>query len=179
MKDKASDLGRPGHGTSRLRFGGAVTNHPLRWLAPILGALLVWGALGFFGYAAGWTAHKDRAQSVLKSPVRPVDQAKASVPPCVQAPPQVGQLAGTLTIPAIGLKAPVEEGTDDAELNVAAGHAPASVWPGATGSAVFLAHDVSYFVHLNSLQPGDLIYYQDQCSTVAFQVSGQKIVNAG
>jgi sortase A len=179
VKDKASSVGRPGHGTSRFRFGGAVTNHPLRWLAPILGALLVWGALGFFGYAAGWTAHKDRAQSVLKSPVRPVDQAKASAAPCVQAPPQVGQLAGTLTIPAIGLKAPVEEGTDDAELNVAAGHAPASVWPGATGSAVFLAHDVSYFVHLNSLQPGDLIYYQDQCSTVAFQVSGQKIVNAG
>jgi LPXTG-site transpeptidase (sortase) family protein len=91
----------------------------------------------------------------------------------------VGQLAGTLTIPSIGLKAPIEEGTDDAELDVAAGHAPASVWPGATGSAVFLAHDVSYFVHINSLKPGDLIYYPDQCSTVAFQVTGQNLVNAG
>ncbi len=29
------------------------------------------------------------------------------------------------------------------------------------------------------MQPGDLIYYQDQCSIVAFRVSGQKIVNAG
>lgn len=148
-------------------------------MAPGLGALLVWGALGFVGYAVGWTVHKDRAQSVLRSPTRPADQAKATAAPCVQSPPQLGQLAGMLTIPAIGLKAPVEEGTDDAELNVAAGHAPASVWPGAAGSAVFLAHDVSYFVHLNSLQPGDLIYYKDQCSTVAFRVSGQKIVNAG
>jgi LPXTG-site transpeptidase (sortase) family protein len=147
-------------------------------LAPGVGAVLVWGALGFVGYAVGWTAHKDRAQSVLRGPTRPADQAKAAAP-CVQSPPQLGQLAGMLTIPAIGLKAPVEEGTDDAELNVAAGHAPASVWPGAAGSAVFLAHDVSYFVHLNSLQPRDLIYYQDQCSTVAFRVSGQKIVNAG
>jgi LPXTG-site transpeptidase (sortase) family protein len=112
--------------------------------------------------------------------VRPAEQAKkTATAPCVQSPPQVGQLAGTLTIPAIGLKAPVEEGTDDAELNVAAGHAPASVWPGAAGSSVFLAHDVSYFVHLNSLKPGDLIYYQDQCSTVAYLVTGQSVVNAG
>ncbi len=157
-----------------------MTNHPLRWFAPVLGALLVWGALGFIGYAVGWTAHKDRAQSVLGSHVRPAQQAKkTATAPCVQSPPQVGQLAGTLTIPAIGLTAPVEEGTDDAELNVAAGHAPASVWPGAAGSSVFLAHDVSYFVHLNSLKPGDLIYYQDQCSTVAYQVTGQNVVNAG
>jgi sortase A len=160
-------------------MGGAVTNHPIRWLVPVLGALLVWGAVGFFGYAAGWTAHKDRAQTVLDTHSRPVERAKTSTAPCVQSPPQVGQLAGTLTIPSIGLKAPIEEGTDDAELDVAAGHAPASVWPGATGSAVFLAHDVSYFVHINSLKPGDLIYYQDQCSTVAFQVTGQNLVNAG
>jgi sortase A len=157
-----------------------VTDRPLRWFAPVLGALLVWGALGFIGYAAGWTVHKDRAQSVLGSHLRPAEQAnKTATAPCVQSPPQVGQLAGTLTIPAIGLKAPVEEGTDDAELNVAAGHAPASVWPGAAGSSVFLAHDVSYFVHLNALKPGDLIYYQDQCSTVAYQVTGQQVVNAG
>ena len=123
-------------------------------MAPGLGALLVWGALGFVGYAVGWTAHKDRAQSVLKSPTRRVDQATATAAPCVQSPPQLGQLAGMLTIPAIGLKTPVEEGTDDAELNVAAGHVPASVWPGAAGSAVFLAHDVSYFVHLNSCSRG-------------------------
>lgn len=180
MKGKASYLGRPDDGESRLpQAGGAVTNHPVRWLVPVLGALLVWGALGFFGYAAGWTAHKDRAQSVLESHSRPVEQAEHSAAPCIQSPPQVGQLAATLIIPSIGLKAPIEEGTDDAELNVAAGHAPASVWPGATGSAVFLAHDVSYFVHINALKPGDLIYYQDQCSTVAFQVTGQNVVNAG
>jgi sortase A len=183
VKGKAPYRGRPDDGGSRLRRArgarGAATHHPVRWLVPVLGALLVWGALGFLGYAAGWTAHKDRAQSVLDSHSRPIQQAEHSAAPCVQSPPQVGQLAGTLIIPSIGLKAPIEEGTDDAELNVAAGHAPASVWPGATGSAVFLAHDVSYFVHINALKPRDLIYYQDQCSTMAFQVTGQKVVNAG
>ena len=68
--------------------------------------------------------------------------------------------------------APVEEGTDDQELNVAVGHDPQSVWPGVDGAAVFLAHDVSYFVHLNQLKPGDVITYQTACNTVKFQVSG-------
>jgi hypothetical protein len=70
-----------------------------------------------------------------------------------------------LSIPAIHLQAPVEEGTEDQELNVAVGHAPASVWPGAAGTSVFLAHDVSYFVHLDALKPGDVISYATACDT--------------
>ncbi len=38
---------------------------------------------------------------------------------------------------------------------MAVGHDPQSVWPGVDGAAVFLAHDVSYFVHLNELKAGD------------------------
>jgi sortase A len=150
---------------------------------PVLGALLIWGSLGFVGYAAGWTVHKHRANSQLveqiKTPTTAAAKSAAPAAPCVQAAPQVGQLAGVLSIPSLGLQAPVEEGTDDAELNVAAGHAPASVWPGSVGSAVLLAHDVSYFVHLGNLKAGDLITYRNQCSTVSFQVSGQQIVTTG
>ncbi len=164
-----------------------MVRHPVRWTAPLLGVVLIWGSLGFVGYAAGWTLHEHRAQAVLDSHARSIDQAKTSpggqaktsFAPCVESPPQTGQLAGTLIIPALGLKAPVEQGTDDAELAVAAGHAPASVWPGAPGTSVFLAHDVSYFVHLASLKAGDVILYQDQCSTVSFRVTTQTIVNAG
>jgi LPXTG-site transpeptidase (sortase) family protein len=84
-----------------------------------------------------------------------------------------------LRIPALNLTAPVEEGTDDQELNVSVGHDPQSVWPGVPGAAVFLAHDVSYFVHLNELKPGDVITYQTACNTVKFAVSDQQIVAAG
>ena len=59
------------------------------------------------------------------------------------------------------------------------GHDPQSVWPGVDGAAVFLAHDVSYFVHLNELKPGDVITYATACNTVTFQVSGQQVVPAG
>ena len=44
---------------------------------------------------------------------------------CQVAGVQPGQLSGILTIPAIDLHAPVEEGTDDPELNVAVGARPA------------------------------------------------------
>ena len=84
-----------------------------------------------------------------------------------------------MSIPAINLHAPVEEGTDDPELNVAVGHDPQSVWPGVDGAAVFLAHDVSYFVHLNALEPGDVITYATACNTVKFEVSAQQVVPAG
>jgi sortase A len=90
-----------------------------------------------------------------------------------------GQLSGILTVPALNLSAPVEEGSDDPELNVAVGHDAQSVWPGVNGAAVFLAHDVSYFVHLNQLEPGDVITYQTACNTVKFQVSTKQIVPAG
>jgi LPXTG-site transpeptidase (sortase) family protein len=98
---------------------------------------------------------------------------------CVVSGQQQGQLSGILHIPALNLTAPVEEGTDDQELNVAIGHDPQSVWPGVDGAAVFLAHDVSYFVHLNELKPGDVITYQTACNTVKFTVSTQQIVAAG
>ena len=90
-----------------------------------------------------------------------------------------GQLSGILTIRALNLDAPVEEGTDDPELDVAVGHDPQSVWPGVDGAAVFLAHDVSYFVHLDQLKPGDVITYQTACTTVQFEVSSQQVVAAG
>jgi LPXTG-site transpeptidase (sortase) family protein len=98
---------------------------------------------------------------------------------CQVAGVSPGQLSGILSIPALDLKAPVEEGTDDQELNVAVGHDPQSVWPGVDGAAVFLAHDVSYFVHLNELKPGNVITYRTACNTVRFRVSAQQVVPAG
>jgi sortase A len=144
--------------------------------ATALGAVLIWASLAFVGYATGWTIHKHRANSVLVAQVHTPAQPGAA---CVEATPQQGQLAGVIEVASLSLTAPVEQGTDDAELNVAAGHAPASVWPGQNGTSVMLAHDVSYFVHLGDLKPGDLITYRNQCQRWTFQVTGSKVVNAG
>lgn len=152
---------------------------------PALGAVLIWSSLGFVGYAAGWTIHKHRADSLLvaqmKTPASPVVPTSSASPAgeCIQASPQTGQLTGVLDIPALGLTAPVEQGTDDAVLAVATGHAAQSVLPGANGTSVLLAHDVSYFVHLGTVKTGDLVIYRNQCRTLSFQVTGEQVVTAG
>ncbi len=156
---------------------------PIRkWSVTLFGVVLIWAAIGFTAYAVAWQHHTDSAKSALlraQHAAMVKIAAKTHGAACLVSGQQQGQLSGILSIPALNLTAPVEEGTDDQELNVAVGHDPQSVWPGVNGAAVFLAHDVSYFVHLNDLKPGDVITYQTACNTVKFVVSGQQVVAAG
>ena len=153
-----------------------------RMSVTLIGVVLLFIAIFAASYAYAHQAHQRHAQAVLiaSEQVAMAKIARASHgASCQVAGVRPGQLSGILTIPAINLDAPVEEGTDDPELNVAVGHDPQSVWPGVDGSAVFLAHDVSYFVHLNALKPGDVITYATACNTVKFEVAGQQVVPAG
>lgn len=86
---------------------------------------------------------------------------------------------GLLVIPAIGLTAPVEEGTGDAELSVAVGHLQTSASPGTAGNAVLEAHDVSYFVNIDELTPGATILYETPCTTYTFTVQGHQVIAQG
>ena len=148
----------------------------------LLGVLLLFTAIFGATYALSHQLHQDYAGNVLlnsqKANAARVQQENHGAA-CTVSDVKEGQLSGILSIPAIHLQAPVEEGTDDAELNVAVGHAPASVWPGLSGTSVFLAHDVSYFVHLNALKAGDVITYATACNTWKYQVSDQQVVEAG
>ena len=158
--------------------GPVRTGRRRRVLVTGLGVGLIWGALGLAGYATGWQTHRRQATHTLLASQR---QARAAThgQPCVVASPTTGQLAGTLRIPALHLTAPVEEGTADTQLAVAVGHDATSVWPGQSGTAVFLAHDVSYFVHLGQLQAGDQVVYQTACNTVTYTVTEQQVVTQG
>jgi sortase A len=148
----------------------------------LVGVVLLFGAVFAGSYAFAHQERQRQAQSVLLATER---AAMAKIArqshgaACQVAGVLPGQLSGILTIPALNLHAPVEEGTDDQELNVAVGHDPQSVWPGVDGAAVFLAHDVSYFVHLDALKPGDAITYATACNTVTFRVRAHQVVPAG
>ena len=142
-----------------------------------MGLALVWGALGVAGYQLGWRLHSSHGQDALLRSAKAADRNSAS---CSQGTPASdGQLAGVLTLSKLGVTAPVEQGTDDAELNVAVGHADSTPFPGTAGTAVLLAHDVSYFAHIDQLQPGDTIDYQVGCVTHVFNVVGHTVVTAG
>lgn len=88
-------------------------------------------------------------------------------------------LAGILEIPAIGLKAPVLQGLDDAVLDVAVGHDAATPWPGARGESVLLAHDVSYFSSIDRLHNGDQIVWIDACHRTVFRVEQSLVTTPG
>jgi sortase A len=173
---------------------GATRKRSWGWVATVLGVSMFLVAAFAGAYAIAHQLHQDHAAQVLIQSEREAISKQSTAlqkagiktiagrshgASCQLTGVKSGQLSGILSIPSLNLKAPVEEGTDDAELNVAVGHDPYSVWPGLNGAAVFLAHDVSYFVHLNNLQPGDIITYETACSTVQFRVSGSQVVAAG
>ncbi len=148
----------------------------------VLGVALLWGALGVLGYRLGWQQHAAHARTALlryaPSP-QPLQGSAASCTSQPATPGSDGVLAGLLSIPKLGVKAPVESGTTDQVLNDAVGHFDGTAWPGQHGTSVLLAHDVSYFGHLGSLQPGDQVSYQSGCTTYTFTVTGHQVVKNG
>jgi len=128
-----------------------------------------------------WNNHSQRVGNAIVQREKALQRAatsRHSQGPCITTgAPNSG--TAIMEIPAISLTAPVEQGTGDAVLNVAVGHDPYSVWPGTNGTAVFNAHDVSYFLNLNHLHRGDLIRYQTACTQYEFQVQSGGIVKAG
>ena len=147
-----------------------------------LGVLLVASAVTWQVRATLWTTHSNRVGASL---IQKLERARAKAThskgtavPCTTTA-STGGPEGLLIIPAIGLTAPVEEGTDDAQLNVAVGHVPDSVWPGTTGNTVLEAHDVSYFVNIDQLKPGDTIEYQTACTTYDYTVQSHQVIKQG
>lgn len=86
---------------------------------------------------------------------------------------------GLLEVPALGLVAPVLQGTSDAVLNEAVGHDAGSVWPGEPGTSVLSAHDVTWFSAIGKLRAGDVVRYVTPCRTYNYQVTAHDIVSAG
>ncbi|MHB1974341.1 MAG: class D sortase [Acidimicrobiales bacterium] len=102
----------------------------------------------------------------------PIDPAKRLVAATSSHP-------GILSIPAIGLTAPVLEGLSDSILSISVGHDPLTVWPGVAGESVLLAHDVSYFSGLSRVRPGDLVTWRLGCYRAVFRVLGTMVTKPG
>ncbi|QSO50453.1 class D sortase [Alicyclobacillus curvatus] len=101
----------------------------------------------------------------------------AAAPTGVQ--PERGTLIGHLTIPKLGLNAPVTQGTALSILAHSAGHLETSVLPGELGTTVIAAHDVTYFHHIDELKNGDIITVQTAQGTFTYKVTDHKVVHVG
>jgi len=156
-----------------------------------VGILLVAGVGAWQIYASLWAAHStDTGRALvhrflqnraLSTPVQGSASTSdtADLTSCSASAQSSDPVEGLLEIPKLGVTAPVEQGDGDAQLAVAVGHDPDSVWPGTIGNSVLEAHDVSYFVALPNLSVGDTIRYVSPCTTYVFQVSGHTVVSQG
>jgi sortase A len=163
----------------------------IRWALITAVAVVVAGVVAWQVDASVSTTHSKQAgpavvrlsldNRVLSNPVQVSSPSAgtASLTSCAESAHSADPVRGLLEIPKLGVTAPVEQGSGDTQLDVAVGHDPHSVWPGATGNSVLAAHDVSYFVRLPELSAGDTILYVAPCTTYAFSVSGQRIVSPG
>ena len=162
MQPKISTRLRIGLGVGLILLSGAGIGYPLWWN---------------YRSSSGATRllakyQTERIVSNASSPRNRVSKSTATT--CV---PTGGP--GVLSIPAISLVAPVQQGIDDAVLNVSVGHNPATSWPGPDSAALLAAHDVSFFSRISQLQAGDEITYTVACGTYVFRVSKSEIAVTG
>ncbi|HEY7353332.1 MAG TPA: class D sortase [Terriglobales bacterium] len=81
-----------------------------------------------------------------------------------------------LSIPQIGLRAVVLEGTSDHSLLLGPGHMNGTALPGTKGNSVIAGHRDTFFRHVDRLKIGDDIYIQRKAKLFHFVVVRKKVV---
>lgn len=144
-----------------------------------LGAALLAFPLLFVGYGAFRQDQLAKAPAPWKPARVPAATASLSAVPASAVPaPALGQVMAYLRIPHIGVGAAVLQGTSDAVLATAPGHEPQSVMPGAAGTSVIVAHNLTFFRHIDALRPGDLLLVGTAQGTFTFAVQRALVVPA-
>lgn len=91
--------------------------------------------------------------------------------------PAEGENIGSLTIPALGQKLPIIEGTGAEELKRGVGHFIQSVLPGVEDNCVLSGHRDTVFSELGALKIGDQLIVQTSAGTYTYEIKGIRIVH--
>lgn len=89
-----------------------------------------------------------------------------------------GEVLTELSIPKIGLREVVIEGTASSSLLRGPGHMTGSAVPGSDGNSVIAGHRDTFFRHLQTLRIGDAIYVLRTGKRFHYIVFGKKVVQA-
>lgn len=87
---------------------------------------------------------------------------------------------GGLSIPKLGLDAPLLEGIRLTTLDNGPGHWPGTAMPGEVGNVVVAAHRTSHsaeFRNIDQLDPGDSVMFNTEAGAFEYKVTGTQIVN--
>src|SRR5579872_18504 len=89
-----------------------------------------------------------------------------------------GEVLTKLSIPRIGLRAVVMEGTSGRSLLLGPGHMTGSAIPGNGGNAVIAGHRDTFFRHLQNLRIGDAVYVMRSRKRFHYIVTEKRVVQA-
>ena len=92
-----------------------------------------------------------------------------------------GDAVGVLTVPALGLRTVIVDGTSSSSLKRGPGLDRRSYLPG-QGELVYIAgHRTTYgapFAHIDALKPGDPVYVELPYAKLTYRITGHRIVEA-
>jgi sortase A len=94
------------------------------------------------------------------------------------AHPNVGDKVGVLSIPSLGQKLPVIEGTGSGQLQRGVGHFHGSVMPGGADNCVLSGHRDTVFTKLGRLKKGDRLVVATAAGTFTYAITQIRIVRA-
>lgn len=154
-------------GAALITLGAALIAVPL-----VLPAFASWRQTELARTSAPWWP--PRTAAAHRTEPRPASAATAAFQP----QPAQGQVAAYLRIPKIGVAATVLQGSSDALLASAPGHEPQSVMPGAIGTSVIVAHNLTFFRNLDLLRAGDTVVAGTAQGVFTFKVTRSLLVPA-
>jgi sortase A len=91
--------------------------------------------------------------------------------------PKKGERIGTLSIPALKLRLPIVEGTDESQLDKGVGHFSMSVMPGQPDNCVLAGHRDTVFAQLGQLKGGDELIVQTETGMFTYEITKIRIVD--
>jgi len=130
------------------------------------------------------TATELKNSSWVVEPIKPVEipieKPVIPVAPAVVFPldPEPGDHFGNMTIPILGIKVPLIEGTDFNALEKGVGHYLESAMPGAVDNCVLAGHRDTVFKQLGELQLEDQLIVTTAAGTYTYIISDIRIVDA-
>ena len=126
----------------------------------------------FFAYEQLWTNHTSHKAAQVKSEEIKSDWQQ----PSTKTAPEIGRGFGLLYIPRIKSSVwelPIMEGTDPEQLDVGAGHYPATQLPGAHGNFAVAGHRSTHgepFAKFDQLRAGDHVIVQTRDKWFTYQL---------
>jgi sortase A len=91
---------------------------------------------------------------------------------------EIGDLLGTLTIPALKRTLPIYEGTTEDQLSIGVGHVVTSVLPGWTDNSVIAGHRGTTFKNVGKLVIDDHIIIESKHGVFTYKIVKFRIVDS-